>query len=76
MEGRQKFLLPLSLLCYFEAPRLVGKQLPPTSPLLLYNRHAGLKQFVINFRVGKKVEIKTQNFFFTLAVVAVSLAPD
>lgn len=43
---------------------------------LLYNRHADLKQFVINFRVGKKkVDIKTQNFFFTL-VVAVSLAPD
>lgn len=39
----------------------------PHSPLL-YNRHDGLKQFVINFRVGEKekVEIKknTKKFFF------------
>lgn len=40
---------------FFAAAATPNRQAQCPRPfLLLYNRHAGLKQFVINFRVGKK----------------------
>lgn len=48
----------------------------PHSPLL-YNRHDGLKQFVINFRVGKKkekVEIKKKHKKVFLCSLALFLS--